>query len=150
MAQDDEDLLSRVGAVLGGRRVLGRNFKTNLEVVASIRRGLSYASFEAVAERSQLTTDEAVASLLIPRRTLARRKNAGKLDMASGERVVRLARITARALDVFDDDEAAVARWLRTPLRALGGATPLSLVDTDLGAQEALAVLGRLEHGVFS
>jgi putative toxin-antitoxin system antitoxin component (TIGR02293 family) len=150
MADDDDDALSRVGAVLGGKRVLGRMLKNNLELVASIREGLAYASYEAVARRSQLTTEEAVASLLIPRRTLARRKNAGTLDVASGERVVRLARLTARALDVFDDDEAAVARWLRAPIRALGGVTPLSLVDTDLGAQEALDVLGRIEQGVFS
>jgi putative toxin-antitoxin system antitoxin component (TIGR02293 family) len=150
MAQDDDHALSRVRAVLGGKQVLGRGLKTNLDLVASIRQGLSYASYEAVAKRSQLTIEEAEASLLIPRRTLARRKNAGTLDMASGERVVRLARITARALDVFDDDEAAVGRWLRTPLRALGGATPLSLLDTDLGAQEALDVLGRIEQGVFS
>jgi putative toxin-antitoxin system antitoxin component (TIGR02293 family) len=139
-----------MGAVLGGKRVLGRGLTTNLELVASIRRGLSYACYESVARHSQLTTEEAEASLLIPRRTLARRKSTGRLDIASGERVVRLARLTARALDVFDDDAAAVGRWLRTPLRALGGAAPLSLLDTDLGAQEALDVLGRIEHGVFS
>lgn len=136
--------------MLGGRKVLGTTPRTNLDLMHAIRNGLAYAAYEAVAQRVQLTTEEAASSLLIPRRTLARRKSEGSLDIAAGERVVRLARLAARALDVFDGDDEAVARWLRTPLRALGGASPLSLVDTDLGAQEALDVLGRLEHGVFS
>ena len=141
-------MLLGVSDVLGGKAVFGRTPKNTLELVASIRSGLSFASYEAVAKRAHLTTEEAVTSLLIPRRTLFRRKSAGTLDVASGERVVRLARMTARALEVFDDDEMAVARWLRSPLRSLGGATPLSLVDTDIGAQEALDVLGRIEEGI--
>jgi putative toxin-antitoxin system antitoxin component (TIGR02293 family) len=66
------------------------------------------------------------------------------------DRVVRLARLAERAIHVFQGNATTVARWLRTPLRALGDASPLSLVDTDVGTQEALDVLGRLEHGVFS
>ena len=150
MATEDRNAVARVGAVLGGREVLGRMPRTNLDLIHSIRDGLSYAAYEAVAQRVHLTTEEAISSLLIPRRTLARRKNEGSLDVAAGERVVRLARLAARALEVFDGDDDAVARWLRTPLRALGDASALSLVDTDLGAQEALDVLGRLEQGVFS
>jgi len=148
MADNEKDVLARVSSVLGGRRVLRRNLKNNLELVDCVRAGLAYGSFEAVAKRSQLTAAE--SALLVPTRTLARRKRDGTLDVASGERVVRLARMTARALEVFDDDEEAMSRWLRTPLRALGGVTPLSLVDTDLGAQEVLDVLGRIEEGVFS
>ncbi|HTQ06476.1 MAG TPA: antitoxin Xre/MbcA/ParS toxin-binding domain-containing protein [Polyangiaceae bacterium] len=129
--------------------MLGRTPKTSLELVGSIRSGLPYAAFEALAKQAELSTEEAESALLIPRRTLARRKTAGTLDAGSSERVVRLARIAARALDVFEDDEAAVTRWLRTPLRELAGETPLSLVDTDLGAQEALDVLERIEDGIF-
>lgn len=150
MATEGQDAVARVSALLGGREVLGRTARTNLDLIHFIREGLSYAAYEAVAERVHLTTEEAISSLLIPRRTLARRKNEGSLDVPVGERVVRLARLAARAFEVFDGDDDAVARWLRTPLRALGDASPLSLVDTDLGAQEGLDVLGRLEHGVFS
>jgi putative toxin-antitoxin system antitoxin component (TIGR02293 family) len=149
MAHEQNDALARVNAVLGGRSVLGRSPRTYLELVSSIRQGLSYASYEVVAKRTRLTTDEAVSALLIPRRTLARRKSAGTLDIAASERVVRLARIAARALEVFGGDDETVARWLRAPLRGLGGVSPLSLVDTDVGALEALDALGRIEEGVF-
>lgn len=149
MAFAHDDSLLAVSDVLGGKTVFGRAPRNALELVASIRSGLSFASYEAVAKRAHLTTEEAVSALLIPRRTLFRRKSEGTLDVASSERVVRLARMTARALEVFDEDEIAVARWLRSPLRPLGGATPLSLLDTDVGAQEALDVLGRIEEGII-
>jgi putative toxin-antitoxin system antitoxin component (TIGR02293 family) len=61
----------------------------------------------------------------------------------------RLGRITTLAVEVLGDAERAT-RWLQRPNRALGGAIPLALLDTDLGAQQVEHLLGRIEHGVFS
>jgi putative toxin-antitoxin system antitoxin component (TIGR02293 family) len=63
--------------------------------------------------------------------------------------LVRFARIATFASDVLGDD-AKASRWLQRPNRALSGRQPLSLLDTDLGAREVEAILGRIEHGVFS
>jgi putative toxin-antitoxin system antitoxin component (TIGR02293 family) len=97
----------------------------------------------------RLTHEDLSETLGIPRRTLARRKEQAKLDPKESEAVVRLARVAVRAEDVLGDIEAAL-RWLRAPNRALGGRTPLSLLDTDLGAELVGDVLGRIEHGVAS
>ena len=40
--------------------------------------------------------------------------------------------------------------WLKSPNAALRGHAPLSLVDTDIGAEAVLDALGRIEHGVFA
>jgi uncharacterized protein (DUF2384 family) len=48
------------------------------------------------------------------------------------------------------EDPEAVRRWMSQPKRALGGITPLRCCDTDVGAREVEALLGRIEHGVFS
>jgi len=37
----------------------------------------------------------------------------------------------------------------QAPAAVLGGATPLSLIDTDDGAESVMDTLGRIEHGVF-
>jgi putative toxin-antitoxin system antitoxin component (TIGR02293 family) len=143
------DTLARVSALLGGPDLLQPVPRTYLDLAQSIRQGLSYAAYQNVAKETGLTTDEAVSALAIPRRTLFRRKAEGTLDVASSERVMRLARVWARALEVFHEDQEAVGLWLRAPLRALGGVSPLSVLDTDVGALEALDVLGRLQDGVF-
>ena len=62
---------------------------------------------------------------------------------------MRLARVVERAETVFEETAAALA-WLQSPNAALGGVTPLSLLDTDVGADSVLDTLGRIEHGVFA
>jgi len=48
------------------------------------------------------------------------------------------------------NDETAT-RWLRRSNRALGGSTPLELIDTELGARAVENVLGRIAYsGVVS
>ena len=58
-------------------------------------------------------------------------------------------RIMIRAVEVLGSREEA-SRWLHAPNPALGGQTPLELLDTDLGSRQVEDVLGRIEHGVYS
>ena len=67
----------------------------------------------------------------------------------SGDRLVRTASLMARAVEVLEDERAAV-RWLRSPQRALAGAVPLELAETDVGARAVDTLLGRMEHGVYT
>ena len=50
---------------------------------------------------------------------------------------------------VFEDAQAAL-NWMQSPNASLGGVTPLSLLDTEIGADSVLDTLGRIEHGVFA
>ena len=68
---------------------------------------------------------------------------------AKSDRRLRLTRVMARAESVLGSTDKA-GQWLRKPNRALRGVAPVDLLDTDRGAQEVLAVLGRIEHGVYS
>lgn len=78
----------------------------------------------------------------------ARRKTDGKpLTMDESEKLVRLARVVERATQVFDDKTLAMD-WLKSTNAVLGGATPFSLLDTELGADSVFDTLGRLEQGV--
>lgn len=141
--------LDLVIELLGGTRALGSATRTLLDLVEHIRAGLSPKSVERLTEQLEMSEDELCAALGIPRRTLTRRKNEPRLDPKESEAVLRLARVAGRAADVLGD-LAAAHRWLRKPNRALGGRTPLSLLDTELGAELVTDVLGRIEHGVFS
>ncbi len=46
--------------------------------------------------------------------------------------------------------KAAARRWFAKPNRALGGTRPCDAAKTPKGAADVAAVLGRIEHGVYS
>jgi putative toxin-antitoxin system antitoxin component (TIGR02293 family) len=48
------------------------------------------------------------------------------------------------------EDQGAAARWMKTPQRSLSGAAPLHLARTDVGTRAVEALLGRMEHGVYT
>lgn len=135
--------------LLGGPAVLARVPRSPLDWVAMIRRGLPAATVDALARGADLSRAEVAAAVGIPERTLARRRQEGRLHADESSRLVRLARVVARAEQVFEEPAAAMD-WLKAANAALEGATPLSLLDTDIGAESVMDTLGRIEHGVFA
>ena len=85
-----------------------------------------------------LHTPESTAHKLI--------KDNRPLDSATSERVMRVADITRMAEETFGG-RAAATQWLKTANRALAGATPLSLLDTEPGAREVRRVLSSINYG---
>lgn len=135
---------------LGGRGVMASEPASTAEWVHRIRAGIPFASAVAFKEALRLTNAELASILGISPRTLARLDPAkGRLDSVSGDRLVRAARLYAMAAEVLEDSEAA-ARWLKSPQRALGDATPLHLAESDVGTRAVEALLGRMEYGVFT
>ncbi len=132
---------------LGGPRLVPA--KTAEELRNALRAGLPYGSLAAVSTGFAIDGSAIVAILRIPPRTLARRKKERRLSAEESDRLFRLGRVATLAEDVLGSRTKAAA-WLRSGNRALGGATPLSALDTDLGAEEVEAMLLRLAHGVLS
>ena len=85
-----------------------------------------------------LHTPESTAHRLI--------KDNRNLDSAASERVVRVADIARMAEETFGGREAAT-RWLKSTNLALGGATPLSILDTEPGAAEVRRILRSINYG---
>ena len=138
-----------VERLLGGAGVLKSRPRSSLDWVALIRRGLPSAALESLTGNLGLPQTELAAVLGIPERTLARRKKDGTLSPEESGKLVRLARAVGRATEVFEDRDAGLG-WLRRPNRALVGQAPLRLLDTEIGAESVMELLGRIEHGVFS
>jgi putative toxin-antitoxin system antitoxin component (TIGR02293 family) len=136
--------------VLGGKRAIAREPTTPYEWVSEVESGLPVASALAFKEALALTNEELGALLGVSTRTLARwQPGKSRLDAVSGDRLLRSARLFSIAADVLENPEAA-AQWLKSPQRALGGSIPLALARTDVGARVVEAVLGRMEHGVYT
>jgi putative toxin-antitoxin system antitoxin component (TIGR02293 family) len=86
----------------------------------------------------------------IPERTLARRRSAGKLEPDESERLLRVAILFEKSVDLFEGDVKAAVNWLTSSKKALAGQAPLLYARTELGAREVEDLIGRLDHGIFS
>ena len=144
-----EKAFQSVANLLGGKGVLGDKPQSSLDWVGVIREGIPAAAVESILSAVRVSQSELAHALGIPERTLARRKREGVLNSEESSKVLRLARVISRASEVFEDPSAAVD-WLKSPNAALRGNAPLSLLDTDIGAESVLDTLGRIEHGVFA
>lgn len=119
------------------------------EVVDRIQAGLPMSEFEALRALLDLSGEELAEKLAISRSTLARRKKSGRLDREESDRLVRFARLYARAVAVLGSEKGA-REWLKTPARGLGFNPPLAYAETEAGAREVEDLLGRIEYGVYS
>jgi len=69
------------------------------------------------------------------------------LDQAAFQAVPEALR--RRALEVFGEEEKA-GEWLTTKIATMGGQTAMDILTQADGEKEVHAILGRIEHGVFS
>src|SRR5450755_1648096 len=84
-------------------------------LIEIIEKGLPYSAFERLQKNTGFSSEELLELLQIPRRTIARRKSAGRLSAEESDRLVRLARVYGRALYFFDGDAEAATEWLNAP-----------------------------------
>lgn len=119
-----------------------------LHVVATIHRGLTYSAFARFQRNSELPFAVLAQAVEVPERTLARRKKSGRFEPVETDRLVRLARIVARAIELFEGSSDAARDWLTHPVIALGGRTPIEFASTEVGAIEVESLIGRLAHGI--
>ena len=130
--------------------LVGLRAEDPIGIFKAVQRGLSYSAIETFQKRSGFSTSEIADAVVITARTLARRKEQGRLEAEESDRLLRVARVFAKAVDLFDGDVDQARAWLSAPQRALGGVVPLVLARTDLGAREVEALAERLEHGVLT
>lgn len=131
-------------------RILGLPRKHDATaVIRAVDKGFESTSVSRLAEYISVSEGEVLKAVDISRSTFSRRKKAKRLTMEESDRLYRLTRLLGRAVAVLGD-EAEAREWIRTPKRALGGVTPLSMARTDAGVQEVEDLLGRIEYGVPS
>jgi putative toxin-antitoxin system antitoxin component (TIGR02293 family) len=134
---------------LGGESVFGRALHSQTDLQAAIRQGFPQSVVKEVMQAAGLTLTELAASLDLSARSLQRRRREGRLARYESDRIYRLARIVALAKHYLGDQDQA-ARWLKRGNRALGGLSPLNVIDTEPGARAVENVLGRIAYGGIS
>jgi putative toxin-antitoxin system antitoxin component (TIGR02293 family) len=122
---------------------------TAANLIQRIKSGLPLKELDALRRELNMPMEKLAPLLGISKATLHRRKAAGRLSAEESDRVVRFERLVALAAEVMESAEDG-RRWLASTQLGLGGAIPLEYAQTEAGAREVEALLGRIEHGVYA
>lgn len=117
---------------------------------SKILAGFPFGTLEKLRQYTGLPMDAVLSLIRIPARTLARRKVDGKLSPDESERVYRVITVFRAIIKLFDGNTNAARKWFESPSRALGAKTPQEMIVTEVGAQEVLDIVCRLEYGVYT
>jgi putative toxin-antitoxin system antitoxin component (TIGR02293 family) len=128
--------------------LLGMELRDMRGIMKAIEKGFSWRTFERLARNMGVPPLQVAEMIGIPKRTLARRKIDQKFQAEESDRLLRVARVFGRTMELFDGDRDGSADWLTHPQRALGR-VPLEMLRTEFGAREVENVIGALEYGVF-
>jgi putative toxin-antitoxin system antitoxin component (TIGR02293 family) len=143
------DELQAVVKELGGRNTFRRPLRSDADLRAAIREGFPTLAVRELMQAASLTLAELARCLDLSPRSLQRRRRAGRLARYESDRLYRLARIVALA-EHFLGDRGRAVRWLKRPNTALGGTSPIQVLDTEPGARQVENLLGRIAFGGIS
>lgn len=130
--------------------LLGLKSSNVLALQREIEHGFPFAVLRRLQHRYSFSFEEIADALRVSTRTLERRKEEGRLDPLESDRALRLSRVYAKAVELYEGDEDAALAWLKRKNRALGGVPPVDLIKSEVGALQVEHLIGRLEYGVYS
>lgn len=80
-------------------------------------------------------------------------KQLGEIELFSiqtSEHILKLAELISRGRDLWGKEQDKFNAWLQSEVPALDGQRPAELLDTILGIEMVIAIIGRAQHGVYS
>lgn len=122
---------------------------SSYDKIDAIKNGISKEELEALKDQSGLDYEALAIVLNVTKATLHNKKGKAKFDQYISERIFLLADIYSYGYEVFGDREK-FNRWMKKPNTALGGVTPVSLIDTLYGIEEIKHLIGRIAYGIYS
>jgi putative toxin-antitoxin system antitoxin component (TIGR02293 family) len=135
--------IAQIKEAVGWRNVL-RAVDTNLELARWIEtkrapRQMATSLFKA------LELSAAVQWHIVPKSTYHKSEH---LSILATERLIRVARVFARAINVFGGDVAAARAFLSRPHALLSDKAPAELAISEPGAREVESLLQDIELGL--
>jgi putative toxin-antitoxin system antitoxin component (TIGR02293 family) len=126
-------------------------WRTPLQRVALIRRGLSFEAIESISSLANRPVKTVLNWLHLPQTTYNKKKSEGaKLDTHASEWVLCLAELLQYGSQVFNAETEKFDRWLGKTNVSLGGQVPEQLFDTISGMEEVRTCLHRINYGNFA
>jgi putative toxin-antitoxin system antitoxin component (TIGR02293 family) len=127
---------------------LGTQAQSEQKMVRLVESGLPIKVINHLLEKG-LTRNE-VFDIIIPLRTWKHRRSRHQpLSLEESERVLRVARVLARAQAVIGNEQSAL-EWLRAPKRRFDGRSPLEMLRTEAGGRLVDQMLIQIDEGMIA
>ncbi|WP_430909539.1 type II RES/Xre toxin-antitoxin system antitoxin [Maribacter sp. 2-571] len=121
-----------------------------LLLVAVIRGGIDYKTFESIALKTPLKEKDWAIVLDTTPRTLMRYKKDNKtFAPKQTEKIIEIQQLMHYGQTVFGAT-ASFHSWLTHENVGMGGVCPITLLDTSVGLGMVKDALGRIEHGILA
>lgn len=120
-----------------------------IDLVGLSRKGIKKSALSNLSKALAITMKQLAKLLPVTERTLQRRAANSLLNSTTSQQVILLGQLITKGEEIFGDQQT-FQKWVKQPNTALGGYTPLNMMDTTIGIQLVTDVLGRIEHGVYS
>jgi len=128
--------------------LLGARTGSEQNVVRLVERGLPLSVLDRLQEQGLSKAE--LFDVIIPARTLKHRKSKRQpLSREESERVVRAARVLAKAGAVLGEAQSALA-WLRSPKKRFEGRSPIEMLATEPGGRLVEEMLIQIDEGMFA
>jgi putative toxin-antitoxin system antitoxin component (TIGR02293 family) len=134
----------------GYLHLLGLPILDTAALLQTVRKGIPHIALERLQRNLQLSLEQIARLMQVPPRTLARRRQERRLRPDESDKLLRATRVLGQALQLFGGEWSDARAWLETPQPTLGGAIPLELAETELGAREVEMTIHAIRHGVFA
>lgn len=142
--------LKPIVSFLNLKKILRRDVVNFDQLRDEIRQGFPFGAFVSASENLNVEERSLFDLISTSPRTASRRlADRARLRESESDNLVRVARVTYEASQVLGSLGKA-SQWLQTPIRALGGKTPFSMLDSDLGAAQVDEILTRIDEGIIS
>lgn len=132
---------------------------TPLQRVEIIRHGVPATGFVDTSKAMGVPNEYLYDSLKVPRATVSKKiANKATLSRETSERLLGLQKLIGQVEVMVEESgnpegfnaAAWVARWLATPIPALGGKVPGSLMDTLEGQELVSRLLAQMQSGAYA
>lgn len=124
--------------------------RTDWELHDLSKKRLPKSTLPVVAKQLGLTTSLILKAIDLNKSQYDAMSDKDLFSIRHSEHLLKMMELVSRGRDLWGVKQEGFKGWMKDEIRALGGKRPMDFIDTFVGIDMAIAIIGRIEHGVYS
>ncbi|WP_322406332.1 antitoxin Xre/MbcA/ParS toxin-binding domain-containing protein [Idiomarina sp. PL1-037] len=117
---------------------------------SAIGQGFKFDVVDSIAHETELSETEILNALNLPDWNKVQKRKRSRFTRVESNRIYALIEAVTAAEALFEGEACAAINWLKKRCRGLGGRSPIENLNSFIELQQVLALIHRLECGVFN